>query len=1113
MWILAIDRSSSMGQPFKGETSFAGRVKVTDATTKLSAARTALLEHLAGIHPSSRVVVIAFNTRAETIYDGPAQDREAIAARLASIEPGGGTDIAAALDAACAVTQAARGERSLRTLLVTDGESDQAPAEDAARRLSDQGASIDVILIDPTPESEALARAVNIDGVTTAVVNDQELADGVAQSTRAQAAEEAAVAEFLLRQEDEVARLATEKPPAERLAFTAAYTGDILAEQWHSLTVYLHLASLQARVDALVNRVAGSSVSSARSLKAVQREVELTLTPRGDGLEFNPPSITVQWFEDVQSVHFRYRAQRTGAARPVLARVDIAAGGLPIAHLGLAVHVHADSADLPASPTGTAASAGMYQKVFASYSSHDRWLVEACRAAYWGLGIELHIDKQVLRAGEKWHPALRVLIDKADLFQLFWSRNAAASKPVRDEVLYALEQGARPAGFIRPVVWESPAPDPMEEIRQYHFAPLDLEAMGVSVPQGMSRTAPQPRTASAAAIPVAVVPLHDGVAQQALQQIVADVQQAVHLLESTTGLRYYPVPTLVVDEHLVASVRSLHTIDSAARDDDAVRKILRLEKVLRELCLDFHRRCFRSPPEFKSAHDQKRHEWLRNSAEVFPALEEVVRPAWYVRGAEAAAALGSSASHGSLADAIDSIAALVIARSASLDGSSPLSSSQRMDKRHLDGALATSFLQAGGAFNDDVFGVALSGPPSAYLEVVRSARLWLRPRLDAWPRTSATRDRAPIAERDEILDVCSWLDHASETLLASQRTLFRPENNFRCDSRSMLESLDAPRWHRIADGLIEHGFATGPQAHRLGDVTRIFFAAIREGMGEIQWAERSTLTFGRDDWNGIVATSGDFNLAAEARTTPSLHGGESHTVEVTGHPAQFLALFDEASRQIVPLLSPPPIPSSREDAIARIATTYGIFTPGSARDTDVLLYRWTSDAGLPQALALPTQDKVLLCTNAITRVERDLVARGQSPSDARALVRAFQRSILVHEHFHAVLECGLADGSPMDADAKALMRAHARSLNEALAAWMQWHAVRDNPPAAARVRDYIDSGPYPAWPYAGARHVEARYAERGMDAVRTLIAQLRTAPQQAQRDFDASISAPAGHAG
>jgi hypothetical protein len=75
-----------------------------------------------------------------------------------------------------------------------------------------------------------------------------------------------------------------------------------------------------------------------------------------------------------------------------------------------------------------------------------------------------------------WQPRIAELIDSADLFQLFWSRNALESPFVRQEWEHALRLGR--AGFIRPVYWEDPLPAdearqlPPEALRRLHFSRL-----------------------------------------------------------------------------------------------------------------------------------------------------------------------------------------------------------------------------------------------------------------------------------------------------------------------------------------------------------------------------------------------------------------------------------------------------------------------------------------------------------------------------------------------------------------------------------------------------------------------------------------------------------------
>jgi hypothetical protein len=94
-------------------------------------------------------------------------------------------------------------------------------------------------------------------------------------------------------------------------------------------------------------------------------------------------------------------------------------------------------------------------------------------------GDEYLRDKTHLRAGEVWSERLRQMIDQANLFQLFWSRNAMKSDFVRAEYEYALALGR--AGFIRPTYWEDPLPEdrtrglPPESLKSLHFVRLDLE--------------------------------------------------------------------------------------------------------------------------------------------------------------------------------------------------------------------------------------------------------------------------------------------------------------------------------------------------------------------------------------------------------------------------------------------------------------------------------------------------------------------------------------------------------------------------------------------------------------------------------------------------------------
>jgi hypothetical protein len=64
------------------------------------------------------------------------------------------------------------------------------------------------------------------------------------------------------------------------------------------------------------------------------------------------------------------------------------------------------------------------------------------------------------------------MIDQADIFQLFWSTNSKNSKYCRQEWKHALERNIE--GFVRPVYWQKPLLNPPKELRQYHFAYVEL---------------------------------------------------------------------------------------------------------------------------------------------------------------------------------------------------------------------------------------------------------------------------------------------------------------------------------------------------------------------------------------------------------------------------------------------------------------------------------------------------------------------------------------------------------------------------------------------------------------------------------------------------------------
>jgi hypothetical protein len=115
------------------------------------------------------------------------------------------------------------------------------------------------------------------------------------------------------------------------------------------------------------------------------------------------------------------------------------------------------------------------EEIFVSYSHRDTEVVLACKKAYEALGFNVLIDVDTLRAGQLWNEQLMHMIDRATIFQLFWSENSSKSKYCRQEWEYALRRNKN--GFIRPVYWEDPKPTPPEELNKYHFDYIPLRQL------------------------------------------------------------------------------------------------------------------------------------------------------------------------------------------------------------------------------------------------------------------------------------------------------------------------------------------------------------------------------------------------------------------------------------------------------------------------------------------------------------------------------------------------------------------------------------------------------------------------------------------------------------
>ena len=84
------------------------------------------------------------------------------------------------------------------------------------------------------------------------------------------------------------------------------------------------------------------------------------------------------------------------------------------------------------------------------------------------------------------------------------------------------------------------------------------------------------------------MPLLAGTRPSDAAAIEEDVRWAVGFLEATTGLRYYPVPTLLVDEYMVQDARRLLTTDTLPDPAALVAQAVALSEIVQDIAMKVH---------------------------------------------------------------------------------------------------------------------------------------------------------------------------------------------------------------------------------------------------------------------------------------------------------------------------------------------------------------------------------------------------------------------------------------------------------------------------------------------------------------------------------------------
>jgi len=280
-----------------------------------------------------------------------------------------------------------------------------------------------------------------------------------------------------------------EVSPYDTVQFSAYYPHAIQPNHQYSVYLYAHLQGDRGAIEDDIKRCKtklGGKISKPKTAKRsaqIKRGTPITVVPECDDIEFSPGSLTKKWYGNRLRFDFDFQPTEDLCSQLLFVRLSVQVYGVEISHIKCAIEVveqAGQSAPVVTDPENPLAAAKLesriamlYQKIFFSYSREDKRVAEAFRFAQIAVGNKVFMDTYSIRTGANWRAALAGAIDESDIFQLFWSKNSAASSNVRDEWQYALKYKCpkdRCIDFIRPVYWEEPIrPDPPTELSHLNF--------------------------------------------------------------------------------------------------------------------------------------------------------------------------------------------------------------------------------------------------------------------------------------------------------------------------------------------------------------------------------------------------------------------------------------------------------------------------------------------------------------------------------------------------------------------------------------------------------------------------------------------------------------------
>src|SRR5262249_52952187 len=151
---------------------------------------------------------------------------------------------------------------------------------------------------------------------------------------------------------------------------------------WQQLRAYVFRLVAADVVAADAKKELGNMMSAMRqvsqpSQQAIQEGATITATPSLEGFQFNPPSISVGFYEDWHRFDFKLRAANAPLNQATNGQLTFTVEGIIVADIPLSIYVgEAAAAKSVGTPELQSVTQSLYNAIFASYSHKDTQIVE-----------------------------------------------------------------------------------------------------------------------------------------------------------------------------------------------------------------------------------------------------------------------------------------------------------------------------------------------------------------------------------------------------------------------------------------------------------------------------------------------------------------------------------------------------------------------------------------------------------------------------------------------------------------------------------------------------------------------------------------------------------------